>query len=183
MTYLPDGCAKPDQAALEAFWQAAQDTLPESGLPNDYQVRWIGLDAESTWQIFALIRAGDKTGTFTLPWIGQIFALIRAGDKTGTFTLPWIVDRTQQPTPRVGDAIILIDFDGTPTMLIRLTDIEDVPFGEITNEHTAVDGPPVRDVAIWRPLHTQYWNAMLAPFDLSVSDDMPVWIEKFEVLL
>jgi uncharacterized protein YhfF len=162
MTYLPDGCAKPDQAALEAFWQAAQDTLPESGLPNDYQVRWIGLDAESTWQIFALIRAGDKTGTFTLPWI---------------------VDRTQQPTPRVGDAIILIDFDGTPTMLIRLTDIEDVPFGEITNEHTAVDGPPVRDVAIWRPLHTQYWNAMLAPFDLSVSDDMPVWIEKFEVLL
>ena len=162
MTYLPDGCAKPDQAALEAFWQAAQDTLPEAGLPNDYQVRWIGLDAESTWQIFALIRAGDKTGTFTLPWI---------------------VDRTQQPTPRVGDAIILIDFDGTPTMLIRLTDIEDVPFGEITNEHTAVDGPPVRDVAIWRPLHTQYWNAMLAPFDLSVSDDMPVWIEKFEVLL
>lgn len=162
MTYLPEGCAKPDRAALDAFWQTAQDTLPDAGLPHDYQVRWIGLDAESTRQIFALIRAGDKTGTFTLPWI---------------------VDRTDQPTPHIGDAIILIDFDGTPTMLIRLTDIEDVPFGEITNEHTAVDGSPVRDVAIWKPLHTQYWNAMLAPFDLSVSDDMPVWIEKFEVLL
>lgn len=161
MTYLPEGCAKPDKAALNAFWLAAKDSLPQARLPDDYQVRWIGLDAESTRQIFELIRAGDKTGTFTLPWI---------------------VNRTEQPAPRVGDAIILIDFDGTPTMLIRLTDIEEVPFGQITNQHTAVDGPPVRDIAVWKPLHTQYWNAMLEPFDMSVSDDMPVWIEKFEVL-
>ncbi|MDH3511248.1 MAG: ASCH domain-containing protein [Gammaproteobacteria bacterium] len=161
MSYLPEGCARPDAATLEAFWQAARQQLSNAGLPNDYEVRWIGLDAESTTEILELIRAGDKTGTFTLPWI---------------------VARTDQPTPQVGAAIILIDFDGQPTLLIRLTEIVEVPFGEITAEHTAVDGTPVRSLSVWKPMHTQYWNAMLSPFAMTVDDDMPVWIEKFELL-
>jgi uncharacterized protein YhfF len=161
MSYLPEGCAHPDEAALESFWQAAGNDLPGTGLPDDYRVRWIGLDEETT---------------------AQVLDLIRANDKTGTFTLPWIVARTDQPVPQVGDAIILIDFDGTPALLIRLTDVCEVPFGRITAEHTVVDGTPVRDLAVWKPLHTQYWNKTLAPFALKVSDDMPVWIEKFELL-
>ncbi len=161
MTYLPEGCGRPTDEALDAFWQNATGNLTNSGLPGGYEVRWIGLDAESTKQILELIRAGDKTGTFTLPWI---------------------VERTDQPKPREGAAIILIDFDGAPALLIRLTEIFEVPFGQITAEHTAVDGLPVRDLSVWKPLHTQYWNSMLAPFSLSVSDDMPVWIEKFELL-
>ena len=161
MIYLPEGCARADEATLNAFWQAARDYLPGAGLPTEYEVRWIGLDAEST---------------------AEILDLIRVRDKTGTFTLPWIVARTEQPTPRVGAAIILIDFDGSPALLIRLTDIREVSFGEITAEHTVIDGPPVRDLSIWKPLHTRYWNALLAPFDMTVSDDMPVWIEKFELL-
>ena len=162
MTYFPEGCGRPDEAELDAFWRNAKKCVPDAGLPERYQVRWIGLDEATTRQIFELIRARDKTGTFTLPWI---------------------VARTEQPTPQVGDAIILIDFDGTPEMLIRLTEIQAVPFGEISEEHTAVDGTPVRNLAIWKPLHTQYWNGMLAPFHLEVTDDMPVWIEKFELLL
>jgi len=161
MMYLPEGCARADEAMLDAFWQAARDDLPGADLPNKYEVRWIGLDAESTTEILDLIRVRDKTGTFTLPWI---------------------VARTEQPTPRVGAAIILIDFDGSPALLIRLTDIREVSFGEITAKHTVIDGPPVRDLSIWKPLHTRYWNALLAPLDMTVSDDMPVWIEKFELL-
>lgn len=154
MTYLPTGCATPDRAELNAFWAAA-------GLPGQYAVRWIGLDDESTEQIIDLIRAGDKTGTYTLPWI---------------------VEHTEQPTPAVGDTIILVDFGGHPRLIVRLTEIEQVAFGRITATHTAIDGPPVRDLAVWKPLHTRYWNAMLAPHDLAVSADMPVWVEQFELL-
>ena len=161
MTYLPAGCGRPDPDALDAFWQEANRQLAQARLPNEYEARWIGLDAESTKQVLDLIRDGDKTGTFTLPWI---------------------VEHTDQPTPRVGAAIILIDFDGTPALLVRLTDIFEVPFGQITAEHTAIDGSPVRDLSVWKPMHTQYWNSMLAPFAMSVSAEMPVWIEKFELL-
>jgi uncharacterized protein YhfF len=161
MRYLPEGCGRPEDAALDQFWQEARNALRGSHLPNGYQVRWIGLDKETTTQVLDLIRVRDKTGTFTLPWI---------------------VARTDQPKPRVGDAIILIDFTGKPMLLVRLTDIHEVPFGKISAEHTAIDGTPVRDLAVWKPMHTQYWNGLLAPFAMYVSDDMPVWIEKFDLL-
>jgi len=161
LTVLPVGCARPDPATLDAFWQSAKSALPATTLPDDYQVRWIGLDDVTTRQVLDLIRAGDKTGTFTLPWI---------------------VEHTDQPEPAVGDTIILVDFAGHPCLLVRLTEIETVLFGAITVAHTAIDGTPVRDLAIWKPLHTRYWNGLLAPFSMSVNDEMPVWVEKFELL-
>ena len=159
MTYLPTGCAQADIAELDAFWAKAKRDLPT--LPETYQVRWIGIDRDTTRDVIDLIRAGDKTGTFTLPWF---------------------VENSGQPVPAVGDTIILIDFDGHPHLIVRLTDIETVAFGDITLEHTAIDGPPVRDLSIWVPLHTSYWNGMLAPFGKRVGDAMPVWVEKFELL-
>lgn len=161
MTYLPAGCARPEITALDAFWADARTALDREALPDDYQVRWIGLDRESTQQVLDLILAGDKTGTFTLPWI---------------------VAHTDQPAPTVGDYIILVDFDGRPCLLVQLTRIEEVAFGAITTAHTRIDGSPVRDLAVWKPLHTRYWNDLLAPFDLAVSDAMPVWVEAFELL-
>jgi uncharacterized protein YhfF len=159
--YLPEGPTRPAAAALEAFWSRARAALPAQQSGADYQVRWIGLDAPSTRQIFELIRSGDKTGTFTLPWI---------------------VERTGSPRPAVGDLLILIDFDGTPTLLVRTERVHEVAFGKVTAQDTAIDGSPVRDLAVWKPLHTAYWGALLQPFGLAVSADMPVWVEKFVLL-
>jgi len=161
MGYLPKGCERPDPAALDAFWHAARNACQAATLPGHYQVRWIGLDAEST---------------------DQVIELIQARDKIGTFTLPWTIERTDESEPAVGDAIILIDFDGQPKLLVQLTRIEKVNFGDVSTEHTAIDGTPVRPLEVWKPLHTSYWNAMLAEFGLTVSEDMPVWIEAFDLL-
>lgn len=161
MTYLPDGCGRPNIAELDSFWQQASAAPSVTELPESYQVRWIGLDNATTEQVIELIRVRDKNGTFTLPWI---------------------IERTGQPNPAVGDAIVLVDFDGHPRQLVRLTDIEEVAFGAITAAHTAIDGTPVRDLAIWIPLHTRYWNAMLEPHGLEVTEDMPVLVEGFELL-
>jgi uncharacterized protein YhfF len=161
MVYLPTGCATPDPVELDAFWRSASEMLPDAVLSDDYQVRWIGLDDDTTREVLDLIRTGDKTGTFTLPWL---------------------IEKTGQPTPAVQDTIILVDFDGRPHLIVRLTAIEAVPFGKISAVHTAVDGSPVRDLSVWKPMHTQYWGDLLAPYDMSVSDEMPVWVEKFELL-
>jgi len=159
--YLPAGPEHPDPADLEAFWSEACDKSPELTRGPGYQVRWIGLDHDTTEQVFELILAHDKTGTFTLPWI---------------------VEHTDQPDPQVGDPIILIDFNGKPRLLVRLARIYSVPFGEITADDIAIDGSAVRSLSIWRPLHTRYWNTLLSPFNLQVTDDMPVLVEAFELL-
>ena len=161
MSYLPEGCARPEPAALDRFWRSVRGVLPGSVSGDGYQVRWIGLDHDSTEQVLALIEAGDKTGSFTLPWI---------------------VAHTDQPLPRIGDCIILIDFSGRPRLLVRLTGIEEVTFGALDGRHTAVDGTPVRPLTIWKPLHTRYWNPMLKPFGLQVTDAMPVLVERLELL-
>jgi uncharacterized protein YhfF len=156
--HLPPGPACPAPDALDAFWRAARASLPGTAPPGPCHVRWIGLDAPSTTEILGLIRDGDKTGTFSLPWI---FA------------------RTNQKPPRPGDCIVLIEYDGTPQLLVQLVEVYEVAFGAITAADTAIDGAPVRDIAVWKPLHTRYWNALLAPWGLTVTDDMPVWIERF----
>mgnify|MGYP002781124757 CR=1 FL=1 len=159
--YLPEGCRRPDVAALVAFWDAARARVPALAGAAGYHVRWIGLDAASTHAIFELVRRRDKTGTFTLHWIPEL---------------------TDQPVPRVGDCVVLVDYDGRPTLLVRLTAIHSTTFGAVTAADVAVDGTPVRDLAVWKPLHTQYWNAMLAPFGRAVADDMRFWVERFELL-
>jgi uncharacterized protein YhfF len=159
--YLPAGPAHPTTTTLDAFYAAARTANRELALGDDYQVRWIGLDADTTRQIFELIRARDKTGTFSLPWI---------------------FERTGQPQPEVGDRLILIDMSGRPTLLVRLTQVYTTSFGRVTATDTAVDGSPVRDLAVWVPLHTQYWNELLRPFGLAVTEDMPFWVEQFELL-
>jgi uncharacterized protein YhfF len=161
IAYLPEGVARPEGAALDRFWQSAVAAIPRLAAAPGCQVRWIGLDHDSTEQVLALIEAREKTGTFTLPWI---------------------VANTSQPAPRVGDLIILIDFLGNPRLLVQLTGIEQVTFGALDERHTAVDGPPVRALAVWKPLHTRYWNAMLEPFGLQVTDAMPVLVERLQLV-
>ncbi|MFT7288373.1 MAG: hypothetical protein ACI87W_002491, partial [Halieaceae bacterium] len=64
----------------------------------------------------------------------------------------------------------------------QLGEVREALFGNVTAADTAIDGSPVRDLAVWVPLHTDYWNALLEPYDLSVSEDMPFWIEPFELI-
>lgn len=151
----------PSPESIDAFLASARADRPElTGLEN-HELRWIGFDEETTQQIFDLIRAHDKTGTFTLPWIAE---------------------RTGIEPPRKGLYLILVDMSGQPTLLVQLGDVREALFGEVTADDTAIDGSPVRDPAVWVPLHTQYWNALLEPHDLAVSDDMPFWIEPFELM-
>lgn len=159
--YLPEGCARPHPEALDAFWKDACVTLPQGTLAETYTVRWIGTDRQGT---------------------SDVLDLILARDKTGTFTLPWIVEHTDQPEAHPGDCIVLIDYDGVPSLVVRIDAIDTVHWGALTAADTAVDGTPVRDLETWIPLHTTYWNGMLAPFGLAVEDGMPIWIERFTPL-
>jgi uncharacterized protein YhfF len=151
---LPAGPEQPVPAEIAAFHAA-------SGHTGEVHVRWIGLDRATT---------------------DQIFELIKARDKTGTFTLPWIVERTDNRRPKAGEALILVDYDGKPALAVTLTQVYETTFGAITAADTAVDGTPVRDLAVWKPMHTQYWTTLLKPFGLKVTDAMPVLVERFELI-
>ena len=147
----------PDVELLDAFWQQAINAMPK--IARDHQVRSIGIDEETTDLIIEFIKTGEKIGTYSLPW------LMEAEGHS----------KTMPNTP-----IILVSYDGIPKVIVQITSIYETTFGNINLNDTSLDGPPVRDLNIWIPLHTEYWNGLLSKHNLACTSDMPVLVEKFK---
>jgi len=149
--------------SFELSKEQCAEFLSQAGVSEEenYEVRQIGTDAEM---------------------VNLILDRIRIGEKTMTFSLPWIVQRTGGTEPTVGHYSIIVDADGSPCMLFRITDVKSLLFGEVSEKELAREGVPMRTVEAWKPLHVYVWNLKLEPFDLTVSDDMPVWAEYFDVV-
>ncbi|MBD92094.1 MAG: hypothetical protein CME56_04115 [Halieaceae bacterium] len=156
---IADGPAQPDATAIDTFWAEAQKSLP--GLGEDYQVRSLGIDAETTTQILEYIKTRDKVATFSLPWV---------------------IEANGFPYSEPGTSIVLCDYVGTPHLIVQLTDVRETTFGEIGYAESSLDGPPVQDPEVWVPLHRKYWNGLLAAYGRECTDDMPVLIEPFDYI-
>lgn len=156
---ISDGPAQPNPADIDAFWERACEQ--HVGLGDDYQVRSLGIDAETTTQILGYIKTRDKVATFSLPWV---------------------IEANGFPHPAPGTPIVLCDYDGQPHLIVRLTNVRETTFGEIGYAESSLDGPPVQDPDVWIPLHRQYWNGLLAAYGRECTDDMPVLIEPFDYI-
>ena len=156
---ISNGPARPSPADIDAFWERACEQQVDLG--NDYQVRSLGIDAETTTQILEYIKTRDKVATFSLPWV---------------------IDANGFPHPEPGTPIVLCDYVGQPHLIVRLTDVRETTFGEIGYAESSLDGPPVQNPDVWIPLHRQYWNGLLAAYGRECTDDMPVLIEPFDYI-
>jgi len=156
---IADGPAQPDPTEIDDFWARAQNKF--EGLGDDYQVRSLGIDAETTTQILEYIKTRDKVATFSLPWV---------------------IEANGFPYSEPGTPIVLCDYVGTPHLIVQLTDVRETTFGEIGYAESSLDGPPVQDPEVWIPLHREYWNGLLAAYGRECTDDMPVLIEPFDYI-
>ena len=154
---IADGPAQPDPIGIDDFWARAQSHF--EGLGDDYQVRSLGIDAETTTQILEYIKTRDKVATFSLPWV---------------------IEANDFPYSEPGTPIVLCDYVGTPHLIVQLTDVRETTFGDIGYAESSLDGPPVQDPEVWIPLHREYWNGLLAAYGRECTDDMPVLIEPFD---
>ena len=156
---IADGPALPDLTEIDRFWDQAKALYEELG--DTYQVRSLGIDAETTTQILGYIKTREKVATFSLPWV---------------------IEANGFPFPEAGTPIVLCDYAGKPHLIVRLTDVRETTFGEIGYAESSLDGPPVQDPEVWIPLHRTYWNGLLAAYGRECTDDMPVLIEPFDYI-
>ncbi len=150
--------AQPSAADREAFLAAAAKAVPGLDAGEEQRIRCIGWDQQTSETIAKLIVDGEKTGTFSLPWLHK---------------------QAPESRPQIGEYIIQTTFDGKPQALLQTVSLELVTFGDIDATYTALDGPGVRDVDVWRGVHTKHWNGLLEPHGKSVAEDMPVVVERF----
>ncbi|MSQ85420.1 MAG: ASCH domain-containing protein [Alphaproteobacteria bacterium] len=158
---MPTAAAPTHPAALGAFWRAVQAARPDFVIPARFAVRCIGTSPEMNTIILDLIANGQKVGTFPLPLQ---------------------LERLGEPLPQPGDLTAHVRLDGTPRLLVRTTAVEQVAFKDITEKHTAIDGPTVRPLDVWRKIHIPYYTNMMAGYGLSFTEDIPLCVEHFECL-
>ena len=156
---IADGPALPDLTEIDRFWHQAKALY--AGLGDTYQVRSLGIDAETTTQILGYIKTREKVATFSLPWV---------------------IEANGFPYPEASTPIVLCDYAGKPHLIVRLTDVRETTFGEIGYAESSLDGPPVQNPEVWIPLHRTYWNGLLAAYGRECTADMPVLIEPFDYI-
>ena len=118
---ISDGPAQPNPADIDTFWERACGQHLDLG--DDYQVRSLGIDAETTIQILEYIKTRDKVATFSLPWV---------------------IEANGFPYSEPGTPIVLCDYIGTPHLIVRLTEVRETTFGEIGYAESSLDGPEIR---------------------------------------
>ncbi len=144
--------------SMDTFWRQARASC--SQLPQHYSSRQIGLQPELNSVILRLIASGNKTGTVSIPEVDT---------------------QTGRERPAVGDGILLLDANAEPAIAVQLVKIEHVPYGKITEQHTKIDGPRVRQLKVWQDSHLPWFNRQLAPFGLSCTASTLISFETFAV--
>lgn len=149
--------ATPD--ALADFWASARTRHPE--LPEAIP---------EAWAFGATPEHADG-----------LLRLVLDGVKTGTASSMWDYEHTGEALPQVGENSIILDGEGAPRAIIVTTDLQVVPFDEVTEEHAAAEGEGDRTLATWRDIHERYWtNHSESP--RGFAPDMPVLCERFRLV-
>lgn len=158
---LPLSAAAADSPGdkAHAFLQAclSQDTPPV----GTYRVRHFGRDAERS---------------------ARILSLIAIGEKTVTFTSPWIYEGNRGLTPVVGQYVVVNDFADTPKLVLRTTALKTIPYEDVDETDAQYEGPSVRTREAWRRVHWDFFTDALKPLGKQPTNTMPVTVERFEVV-
>jgi uncharacterized protein YhfF len=146
---------------IEEFWTAAQKAVP--GLSGTPKVRQLTANREVAENLLKRIVAGLKFGTCSLPWLHG---------------------RTPGLAPETGALIIYTDADGKPRALVRQKKPQYVAYGDVNDSHTEVEGEgsAAKQADTWRKIHGPHYGKQLEAAGLTLSDDTPIAVERFEIL-
>ena len=112
----------------------------------------------------------------------ELLHLVLEGSKRATTSYLFEYERDGDPVPKPGDLSILLDGAGRPRALIRTTDVDVLPFREVTSEQAAAEGEGDRSLATWRRDHEAVFRRSYETPGVEFSDDLMVVFERFELL-
>lgn len=112
----------------------------------------------------------------------ELLALVLDGRKTATSTSVAELEAAGEPQPRPGELSIVLDGAGEPRALIRTTRVDVVPFGQVDAEFARLEGEDDLSLEAWREGHERYFRRVLAGTGTEFSADLPLVLERFELL-
>lgn len=140
---------------------------------------------EGFWREFADANGVDARyeawafgGAATPELANDLALLVRDGPKRATTGRLDQFEPDDEPLPVIGGYSVILDGAGQPVCIIRTTQVDTVPFGEVDEEFAWVEGEGDRSLAYWRAAHERFFASEGTP----IADDDLVVLERFELV-
>lgn len=124
---------------------------------------------------------------FPGPLRDQLVAAVLSGAKTSTSGLALGYERENEPLPRPGQLLAVVDSAGQRVAAIELTGVRLVRLADVDLEHVVAEGEGDESVAQWRAGHERFWHspevrAELGDPHFNVNDDTLVVAQRFRLV-
>jgi uncharacterized protein YhfF len=124
---------------------------------------------------------------FPGPLRDQLVAAILSGAKTSTSGLVLAYERDNEPFPKVGQRMAVVDSGDRPIAAIEVTEVRVVRLADVDLQHALDEGEGDGSVAQWRAGHERFWHSAQARAELgdpsfTVNDDTLVLAQRFRLL-
>ncbi len=129
---------------------------------------------------------GGAAGSFTVEAFGvpgsdlaqELAELIMAGRKRATAGLLADYEAADELLPQAGDHTVVLDAGGDGVCIIRVSEVQLRPFGEVDEEFAFDEGEGDRTLATWRRAHRDFF----AGLGWEVDDATMMVLVRFELV-
>ena len=170
VTARADDAFTADDNQVAAFWEVAKRRARLASLPGYFGPSALESLMPPVWSFGATPEQSD-----------ELVQLVLDGSKTATSSALWDYEAADEPLPERGALGIVLDGSAQPRALVVTTDVRVVPFDEVDAEHACLEGEGDLTLEHWREVHERFFTEH-AEHDRGFSPDMPVVLERFEVI-
>lgn len=112
----------------------------------------------------------------------QLAQLVVAGIKRATAGSVWSYEMSGKRVPEPGDLSVVTDVQGNPLCIIETTQVEVMPFSEVSAEFAQTQGEGDGSLAYWRQAHIDFFTRECEQSGLVFTTSMAVACERFKVV-
>ncbi len=106
--------------------------------------------------------------------------LVKKGVKKATSPSLLGLQYRKEPLPKIGDFMVVTDWEGTAQCIVRTTAVRLKPFFSIDNEYARLEGEGDKSLEYWKRTHWDYYTNELEPFGRVPRESMIVVCQEFE---
>lgn len=144
------------------------------------------MNAEMMWEQFVRKNPTYKEKKYEVWSYGvvpdKLGYLTFTGTKRATASGYDLYAASNEPLPQAGDLSVILDSAGEAICIIKTTQVEVVPFNEVSAEFAYKEGEGDRSLAYWRAVHEEFFLADFARSGLVFTESSLVVCEEFEVV-
>lgn len=114
--------------------------------------------------------------------VDALAQLVLAGRKRATASAAWACEASGLGLPRPGLLSIVTDSRGQAQCIIETTQVDLIPFAEVTAEFAATEGEGDGSLEFWRQAHRDYFTRECEAAGRCFSEEQLLACERFRVV-